>query len=384
MKFKILSVFQSLALWLVIQFPLISLAQDTDKQVFSIAAGAGLSKLENDTLSLQPVLQPAFSIDYSNFISQKTAFIAGLQYFMLGGNANSPTIKFRNQYLGFSLGSRYYLLDFLFIEANLQYSQLLAQHYKVLDGKAANGVKRNENTRYNSQFEVIGGLGMELQRGTHFRVRYSIPIASMEYTQLQFAVGFDLSELKFPDRMYKFTNLNEALLNNKKCRKLVLHRTGITDLSPEISKLVNLQELYLDGNGLETLPDEIGDIEFLTKLSVRHNALIRLPSEIGKLENLEELYLEYNQLNALPDEIGQLSNLRFLYIGKNYLTELPASIGELTNLVELDVSNNSALLRIPQEIEKLKNLELLIVDRNTVFPIPFNKPNARLRVVVKD
>ncbi|NOU47368.1 MAG: hypothetical protein HOO86_09930, partial [Bacteroidales bacterium] len=161
MKFKILSLFQSLALWLVILFPLISLAQEPDKQVLSIAAGAGLSKLENDTLSLQPVLQPAFSVDYSYFISQKTALITGLQYFMIGGNANSPTIKFRNQYLGFSLGSRYYLLDFLFIEANLQYSQLLAQHYKVLDGNAANGVKRNENTRYNSQFEVIGGLGME-------------------------------------------------------------------------------------------------------------------------------------------------------------------------------------------------------------------------------
>jgi hypothetical protein len=55
----------------------------------------------------------------------------------------------------------------------------------------------------------------------------------------------------------------------------------------------------------------------------------------------------------------------------------------LQSLVELDVSNNAGLLRLPQSINLLGNLETLIVDESTVFPIPFSPSNPRLEIVVK-
>jgi hypothetical protein len=359
-------------------------AQNTQQNSFFLRAGGGFSHLRSDRSNLTPVFLPAFGLGYSYALGSKTYFDATLQYSMQGGNTNDGFPKLRSHYLGFSAGPDYNLFDFINLQVGFEFNMLLADYTSVLDGSNSSGTTRYETSEYESQLGMYVGAGLQLQKGIGIGLQFHYPVTKKQFSNLQLFASFRFAELESKTYIKNYTDLNQALENYQVCQKLVLHREGITELSPNIAQLVNLQELFLDGNELKTLPKEIGSFEFLTKLSVRHNKLLMLPAAIGNLQNLEELYLEYNQLSSLPDEIGLLKNLRFLYIGKNYLKELPASIGELTNLIELDISNSGALLRIPPEIELLKNLELLVVDRTTVFPIPFTPPNARLKIVVKD
>lgn len=359
-------------------------AQKSQQNSYFLRAGGGFSHLRSDSSNITPVFLPALGLGYSYSLSSKTHFEATLQYSMQGGNMDESYPKIRSHYLGFSAGPDYELFNFLKLQAGFEFNMLLAEYTTLLNGSNSSGTTRYETSGYESQLGMYAGAGFQLQKGIGIGLQYHFPITAKQFSNLQLFASFRFAELESKTHIKNYTDLDKALENYQVCRKLVLHREGMSELSPDIAKLVNLQELFLDGNTLKSLPKEIGSFEFLTKLSVRHNELVMLPASIGNLQNLEELSLEYNQLTVLPDEIGQLKNLRFLYIGKNYLKELPASIGELTNLIELDISNSGALLRIPPEIELLKKLELLVVDRTTVFPIPFTPPNARLKIVVKD
>jgi hypothetical protein len=345
--------------------------------------GLGLTKLVNDSLDLKSSLLPALSVEYNQPVFKDFSVNAGLHYAFAGNKTENSKLRFRNQYAGISIVPQYQLMNFLTMYAGICYNELISQKTGRMDGSSKSGIKWEANSAYGSEFSGMAGVGLQLQKGLWFHVRKQFPANSGDYSSLQFLLSINISDLKFEPRQKKFTTFPEALANYQECRKLVLMRQYMRVLPPEIGKMVNLENLVLDGNELHSLPKEIGNLENLKKLSLKYNYLDSLPIEIGDLVNLEELYLERNNLYELPDEIGRLKALKFLYIGKNNLTELPASIGELTNLIELDVSYSGPMLRIPPELSKLKSLELLIVDRTTQFPVPFDPPNLRFRIVVR-
>jgi internalin A len=161
-------------------------------------------------------------------------------------------------------------------------------------------------------------------------------------------------------------------------RKLDLAGLELTELPPEIGKLVNLEKLILAkwfeekglvGNRLTTLPIEINQLQHLIHLYLSHNQILKIPTEIGQLYNLTELYLSHNQILEIPVEIGQLQNLTKLYLGSNKIKEIPAEIGQLQNLTELYLGNNK-IKEIPTEIGQLQNLKILDLSHNQITVLP--------------
>ncbi|MFT5095881.1 MAG: internalin A, partial [Porticoccaceae bacterium] len=114
---------------------------------------------------------------------------------------------------------------------------------------------------------------------------------------------------------------------------------GLTELSPTISALKNLQSLDARKNNLSGVPPEIGQLSSLTELYLVSNQLTTLPPEVGNLVNLTELYLTSNLLTTLPPEIGQLASLSSLFLGANQLSTVPPEIGQL-ELTNYDFSGN--------------------------------------------
>ena len=109
--------------------------------------------------------------------------------------------------------------------------------------------------------------------------------------------------------------------NYKTIDSLYLCYSNLKEVSPLISKLVNLQILSLDGNKLEQLPASFGQLVNLQRLYIFNNQLEQLPTSFGQLVNLQELGLSDNKLEQLPANFGQLVNLQTLYIYNNKLTQ---------------------------------------------------------------
>eukprot|EP00964_Phaeocystis_antarctica_P016637 scaffold9159_cov44-Phaeocystis_antarctica.AAC.3 len=87
-----------------------------------------------------------------------------------------------------------------------------------------------------------------------------------------------------------------------------------------------VQELILYRSGLKVLPPQIGQLRALTTLTLVGCPLKALPPEIGQLRALTELRLEYCPLKVLPPEIGQLLALTALYLdGCKQLTLAPGA-----------------------------------------------------------
>ncbi|VAW43306.1 hypothetical protein MNBD_CHLOROFLEXI01-3660 [hydrothermal vent metagenome] len=151
--------------------------------------------------------------------------------------------------------------------------------------------------------------------------------------------------------------------------ELDLRGKGLTKLSPEIEKLVNLTKLDLGSNYLTTMPPEIGQLTNLTELHLGSNKLTAVPPEIDQLTSLKWLNLGYNQLMIVPAEIWQLTSLTSLVLDGNQLTVIPSKIGQLTSLTELYLTENQ-LTALPPEIGQLTSLTSLVLIGNNLTAVP--------------
>ena len=148
----------------------------------------------------------------------------------------------------------------------------------------------------------------------------------------------------------------------------VLRKSG-EQLSSDIGKFVNLEELYLRSNKLVSIPKEIGNLTKLRILYLEDNELNRVPPEIGNLKNLKMLILKKNYLDSLPNEIQNLQSLELLSLSNNLFKTLPPFIGRLTNLQQLKLKDN-LLSTVPSEIAALPNLRFLELTNNPIRSLP--------------
>ena len=186
---------------------------------------------------------------------------------------------------------------------------------------------------------------------------------------------------------------------------LKLYGNDLDSISTRIGELVNLEKLYLGKNNIHSLPMEIGNLKKLRILSVSNNRLDSLPSSLGVMSDLEQLWLDNNQLRTLPTGIGQLKrlqtlqlrynwmdslpesignceDLQFVFLNRNNLNALPGTIGNLRRLRELYLSGAGQALEVPQELCKLRNLEVLEIDGNMILPACiFVIQTTRLRII---
>lgn len=166
----------------------------------------------------------------------------------------------------------------------------------------------------------------------------------------------------YAQRGRTYISLQEALKNPEDVYILDLTKRTYGTLSPDIGKLVNLEQLYLEKNGLSKLPPEIGNLKMLTILDVDQNSLTSIPPEIGNLTNLVELDIDQNYIRVLPPEIGNLIHLESFDLHSNQIRSLPAEIGKLTALKDINLTGNP-IDTIPPEFNNLSELTSLVLTK---------------------
>jgi leucine-rich repeat protein SHOC2 len=106
-------------------------------------------------------------------------------------------------------------------------------------------------------------------------------------------------------------------------------------------------------------------------------------TDLGTWTSMVELNVSTNQLRSLPDDIDKLVNLEVLVVSNNllrvscppnkqttfHIQRLPASIGNLARLRELDAEENE-IETLPSEIGQLESLRKLWLQSNKISQMP--------------
>jgi leucine-rich repeat kinase 2 len=97
----------------------------------------------------------------------------------------------------------------------------------------------------------------------------------------------------------------------------------------------------------------------LKVLDLSHNKLTHLPSpEKWMTKQLKELVVAHNNIKRihLDTDVSNWSNLERLNVSHNNLKDIPKEIGSLSSLALLDLSHNTGISSLPDEMGQLSNL----------------------------
>jgi Leucine-rich repeat (LRR) protein len=153
----------------------------------------------------------------------------------------------------------------------------------------------------------------------------------------------------------------------------------LTQLPPEIGRLVSLAFLRLRGNQLRELPPEIERLTNLKKFDVSVNQLSTLPPGFSCLKKLSSLNLTKNRFSTVPSLSG-LQRLDTLYLAENHITELPPEINRLSNLIHIYLQDNQ-LTFLPR-MDGFSKLFFLNLDGNKLTTIDSSLANLPAQAFV--
>ncbi|ETE66888.1 Leucine-rich repeat-containing protein 57 [Ophiophagus hannah] len=126
----------------------------------------------------------------------------------------------------------------------------------------------------------------------------------------------------------------------------------------------------LTGKGLSEFPEDLQKLASnLRTIDLSNNKLESLPSFIGKFSVLKSLALNHNRLTVLPEDLCKLKKLEILHLNNNQLTRLPSSFGQLAALKTLSLSGNK-LQTIPVQLCSLHHIDVVDLSRNQIQNIP--------------
>ncbi|XP_078691935.1 uncharacterized protein LOC144922165, partial [Branchiostoma floridae x Branchiostoma belcheri] len=170
----------------------------------------------------------------------------------------------------------------------------------------------------------------------------------------------------------KLTSIPEVIGQLQKLQKLDLKNNLLTQLPQAITTLPNLQDIDLSHNKLETLPDGFSRLKQLYGLNIWYNVFKEIPEEVCSLLRLQILNLAFNPLKCLPDKISQLTGLTMLHINDCQFDEFPRHL-QLEGLQGLYMGNWAGEDKpslVPEDIGRLKNLQVLDVQRSGLESLP--------------
>lgn len=118
-----------------------------------------------------------------------------------------------------------------------------------------------------------------------------------------------------PDEVFEHINLKYLRIS---CTKF----DCINELDKRIANFKNLETLMISKSSLKKIPPDLFKLKKLKELRILAGGkLEELPKEINKLDNLEILDLWRNDLDELPESLFDLKNLKEIYLGENNFTD---------------------------------------------------------------
>lgn len=151
---------------------------------------------------------------------------------------------------------------------------------------------------------------------------------------------------EFPAEVFEAKKLSRLDLSKNNIRKiprtidqlqyietLNLHSNKIRILFAKLFNLPKLKILVLGSNEIVSLPKQINHLTKLKVLDLSNNKLTQLP-DLSGLINLEELNISGNQFSVFPKEIFKLTRLKRLWIAKNDFEDFSGAV-ILKNLPDL-------------------------------------------------
>ncbi|KAI8497700.1 hypothetical protein Bbelb_243520 [Branchiostoma belcheri] len=142
---------------------------------------------------------------------------------------------------------------------------------------------------------------------------------------------------------------------------IYLNDKGLTSVPAEVFDIRDVECLVLSNNRLKSIPEEIGQLQKLQRLELDNNLLTQLPQAITTLPNLQYIDLSHNKLETLPDGLSKLKQLQYLNIWNNVFKEIPEEVCSLLQLQILSVVGNP-LKCLPDKISQLTGLTRLDID----------------------
>lgn len=117
-----------------------------------------------------------------------------------------------------------------------------------------------------------------------------------------------------------YHSLETALAEPEKVKNLDLNRQELSEL-PDISSLINLEELSLWKNTLSTLPASLAGCRSLRRINLHDNKLDVFPEVLFELPVLESVQLGRNKIQALPIPTTLPPHLHTLAVEGNPIPE---------------------------------------------------------------
>jgi len=159
------------------------------------------------------------------------------------------------------------------------------------------------------------------------------------------ALGNSLHKLSLAGN--RLTGIPDALVVSFPVLKhLDLSNCDLVSL-PEKWLLPQLKRLNLSQNRLTDFPDEImlEGLLALEELNMESNKVseIIIPSNTKLMSKLETLNLSHNDLSYLPEDMDQLKSLRILKVERNFLEKVPMRICDM-DIRSIDVSRNPIIM----------------------------------------
>ncbi|CAN1189814.1 Probable LRR receptor-like serine/threonine-protein kinase At1g63430 [Linum perenne] len=122
--------------------------------------------------------------------------------------------------------------------------------------------------------------------------------------------------------------------------------------------------------------------DHVVKINISESSLRGFISpDLSRITNLQELILHRNNLlGTIPKELGMLKQLKRLDLGANQLTgPIPAKLANISGILKINLQSNGLTGNLPSGFGDLKYLQELVLDRNRLqgtFPASNGSPST--------
>ena len=174
---------------------------------------------------------------------------------------------------------------------------------------------------------------------------------------------------------------DDSLTNISEIDSIDLSYVANDDSLPNKSEIDSIDLSYMDLVNYDKHLDEAEkkhDLKRISHLLFNNNLLKEIHSQIlNKFTKLETIDFSFNSIEAIPDELNQLTNLRVLILKENSIHDSSLGKNFTENFRKLEVLNLSgnSLTQFPYQLLSFTKLKEIFLGANKIKILPKNYDN---------